>query len=96
MIIHALRLTPFVLFPQPIKLGVIPENLINHISHVLAMVIAFPNVLLMCENSFLAILFCQKLSILSNAKLISCIFQIIAATDCYIIFIICTTHVDLS
>ena len=45
---YALRLTTFLLFPLSIKLRVIPKNLINHISHLLAMVIAFPNVLLMC------------------------------------------------
>jgi len=77
-------------FFQQIKLGVIPENLINHISHLLAMVVAFPNVLLMCGiHRLTTLFFFQKLSVglRSKIKLISCIYRIIAATDCYIIFI---------
>jgi len=44
-------------FFQQIKLRVIPENLINHISHLLAMVVAFPYVLLMCGIHRLTTLF---------------------------------------
>ena len=92
VIICALRLTPFLLFFSTNQTSRDCRRLDKSLSHLLATVIAFPKVLLMCGIPCMTILFCQKLSTLSNTKLISCIFRIIAVTDCYIIFIICTSH----